>query len=126
MALYFCNYYPAHTWVAIMWYEPSCEDKFGNYWTREGWFSLYPGVCKKVLPNTWAKDVDDDLSDINRYFCFYAQASDGAKWLGPYKRSVSNDAFERRDCVAYSQGWTAGFRLFDIDDNDDYTVNLVP
>ena len=126
MSLYFCNFYPSRTWVAIMWYAPFCENKFGNYWTRQGWFSLDPLACKKVLPNAAFPDVGDDLSDVNRYFCYFAIANDGATWSGPYKRRVTNSKFHRYDCLSYSDGWIAGFKLFDVDGNDDYTINLIP
>ncbi len=130
MSLYFCNKYPAKIWVAVMWFEPICEppEKIGWYWRRVGWFSIYPGSCKTVLPNARAPDTGVDLSDLVQYLCFYAQAQDGAKWSGPYKRDVTNEKFDRDDCHSYTgyYSWMAGFRLFDTHGNDDYTVNLVP
>ncbi len=128
MTLYFCNFYPAKVWISIMWYDPTCgEGKPGNCWQRQGWFSITPGSCKKILPNAVYPDVGDDLSDINRYYCFYAVAADGAKWSGPYMRGVTNSAYHRCDCLKYSHSdLSAGFRLFDIDSNDDFTVSLIP
>jgi hypothetical protein len=128
MSLYMCNWYPSKVWVAIMWFEPFCEGNVGNFWRRQGWFSLNPAVCKKVLPNTNHPDVGDDLSDINRYFCFFAIADDGAMWSGPYKRKVRNTKFDFPGCIGVTAEnlWTAGFRLFDVDSNDDYTLSLIP
>jgi hypothetical protein len=126
VSLYFCNFYPSRVWVAPMWYDPLCGEGLpANCWQRHGWFSLWPITCKKVLPNKTFPDVGDDLSDINRYYCYFAIADDGAKWSGPYVRGVTNSAFHRCDCIGYTQNdFFAGFRLFDIDDNDDYTIIL--
>jgi len=111
-----------------MWYDPGCgEGLAGNCWQRVGWFPLWPGESKQVLPNALFPDVGDDLSDVNSYYCFYAMADDGAKWYGPYPRGVTYQVFHRCDCLHYTlSDFVAGFRLFDVDDYDDYTITLVP
>ena len=67
-----------------------------------------------------------DLDDVNRYWCFYAHASDGAYWAGPYKRMVPHSAYEWCEWTSNTDSRLVGFRLLDIDSHDDYTVNLVP
>jgi uncharacterized membrane protein len=113
--LTFCNNYPQLASVCIMWYSPGCPD--GGDWERAGWWNLNPGECQNVF--------DADLDEINRYYLFYAEATDGAFWAGPYVRSVTDSAFDLCEGDGTSQR-DVGFRLFDIGDNDDYTMTLVP
>jgi hypothetical protein len=130
VSLYFFNLYPQKVSIAIMWYRPGCGEGLagnGNCWERQGWFNLDFGQQKKVLPNKTFPDVGDDLSEVNRYFCFHARAVDGAKWSGPYVRGVTHSAFHRCDCLSYTNSdFLAGFRLLDIDDNDDFSCYLIP
>jgi uncharacterized membrane protein len=120
--LKFCNKYKTGVWVSIMYYEPGCSD--GGDWVKKGWWRLTPGQCKVAYGG--------DLDDLNRYFCFYADADDGAVWAGPYKRFVPFQAFAWCEWIACSHsdgspcGFTAGFRLLDINSHDNFTVNLVP
>jgi uncharacterized membrane protein len=116
-----CNAYPKGVWVAIMYYAPDCE--YGE-WIKKGWWRLTPGQCKIVYGG--------DLADLNRYYCFYAEADDGAVWAGPYKRFVPYQAFSWCEWIACSHsdgspcGYTAGYRLLDIDNHDDFKLTLVP
>ena len=124
-----CNGYPAHVWVAIMFYSPDvnffgtlikgCGGEGMDFETR-GWWSIAPGRCVNVHA--------DDLEDRNRYWYYYAEAADGAVWAGPYKVLVSNEAFDL--CYGYVSSEHGHryieMRELDIDDNDDYTLTLVP
>ncbi len=114
--LRFCNQYPREVWVSIMWYHPNCSD--GGNWEKKGWWHLFPGECKVVF--------GEDLDEINRYYTFFAHASDGAVWAGPYVRAVPHTAYDWCEWTANTDSRDVGFRLLDIGDNDDYTVNLVP
>lgn len=120
--LAFRNRYPKGLWVAIMYYSPGCSD--GGDWEKKGWWRLTPGQRKVVYGG--------DLADLNRYYCFYAEADDGAVWAGPYVRFLPYQAFDWCEWTACSHsdgspcGVTVGLRLLDIDSNDDFTVNLVP
>lgn len=115
--LTFCNSYPQLVSVCIMWYSPgTCAD--AGDWERAGWWNLSPGECQNVF--------DADLDEINRYYLFYAESGDGAVWAGQYIRNVTDDVFDACDWVTISPGRDVGFRLFDIGDNDDYTITLVP
>ena len=117
-----CSLYPKKLWVTIMYYDPACSaDVPGSEpWAEAGWWSLLPGQCKIVF--------GADLEDINRYFLYYAQATDGAVWAGPYKRKITTDAFTFCTGVGYSPGknFTAWYRLLDIEDYDDFTLTLIP
>ena len=90
--LKFCNKYKTGVWVSIMYYEPGCSD--GGDWVKKGWWRLTPGQCKVAYGG--------DLDDLNRYFCFYADADDGAVWAGPYKRFVPFQAFAWCEWIACS------------------------
>lgn len=114
--LKFCNSYPSTVWVTIMWYHPDCPD--GGNWEKAGWWKIVPGACKVVF--------GDDLDDVNRYWCFYAEAADGAVWSGPYVRSVPHQAFDWCEWTSQTGARQLGYRQFDINGYDDYTATLVP
>jgi len=99
-----------------MWYHPNCAG--GGDWEKEGWWSLTYGESKIVY--------GDDLEDLNRYYCFYAEGTDGSVWDGPYTREVTNNVFDQCEWDTGGDSRNIGFRLLDIGDNDDYNVNLVP
>jgi uncharacterized membrane protein len=119
--LAFRNGYPVHLYVAITFYSPdTCGGDGGDFEAR-GWWSIPPGGRAVVYGH--------DLEDLNRYWYYYAEADDGAKWSGPYDVLVSNKAFD----LCYGAVSSAddpdryiGMRELDIGDNDDYTVTLVP
>ncbi len=117
-----CSKYPQPLWVAIMYYEPGCSD--GGDWVKKGWWRLTNGTCAVVYGG--------DLADLNRYYCYYAKADDGATWSGPYNRFVPYNAFEWCEWTACSYsdgspcGYNVGFRLLDIDGNDDFKLTLIP
>lgn len=118
--LRFTSNYPHTLWVAIMYYEPECE--FGD-WIKKGWWRLEPGQSATVYGG--------HLAIRNRYYCFYAQASDGARWSGPYTRFVPYQAFAWCEWLACwlsagQCGFHAGFRLLDINSYASYYVTLIP
>lgn len=112
--LQFCNRHTQTLWVTIMFYHPNCPD--GGDWEKKGWWGIAPGECNVVFGG--------DLDDLNQYYCFYAEANDGVVWAGPYVRSVTNRAFDWCENVSSTDARDVGYRLLDIGDNDDYTVNL--
>ena len=114
MQVHFKNSYSSRVWIAIMFYSPGTCGSYGNWGTR-GWWSPSPGQSVYVLNTN------------NRYFCYYAEAQDGAVWSGNYgPMYVYRNAFD--SCVnigstaAYGQ---VGLKLKDGGNNDKYTVNLV-
>jgi len=118
--LVICNGYPAHVYVAIMFYSPESCGGDGKDFETMGWWSVDRGSCVNVYAN--------DLEDLNRYWYYYAEAADGAVWAGPYRVLVSNRAFDL--CYGFVSSADAdryiGMRELDIGDNDDYTLTLVP
>jgi uncharacterized membrane protein len=110
------NKYPHTLWVTIMWYAPNCSD--GGNWEKAGWWQLSPGQTKTVFGG--------NLHEVNRYYCYYAQASDGATWSGPYERSVPPTAFDWCEWTANTQSFDVGYRLLDIGNNDNFTLSLTP
>jgi hypothetical protein len=107
MQLCFTNSYSSPVSVSVMWYSPDTCGGVGD-WDVRGWWNLNPGDT--VHTNVWT---------YNRYFCFYAEAWDGAVWAGPYGAGVSIDAFDK--CIGLgevvSEGpqpfFDVGFRLVD-------------
>jgi uncharacterized membrane protein len=121
MQLCFTNSYTSPLSVAVMWYTPgsSCPDD----WQARGWWNLNPGDT--VATNVWT---------YNRYFCFYAEAWDGAMWAGPYPADVYYSAFDKCAYIGEvdSEGYSppqVGMRLVDAGWwfwlYVTYTVNLV-
>jgi hypothetical protein len=57
---------------------------------------------------------------------FYAQATNGAVWTGPYTTKVPYTAFHLCwDYNGFEPGKWIGMRLLDVGSNYHYTVNLV-
>ncbi|MGA9843911.1 MAG: DUF1036 domain-containing protein [Nitrososphaeraceae archaeon] len=114
--LFFCNQHSANTSVAIMYLSPGCEFGAGD-WMITGWWTMKPGSCINVF--------NEDLEDLNRFYCYFAVAADGGRWSGPIVRRVRNAAFQWCENTGTLDSFIAGFRVIDIGDNDDFTVNLV-
>jgi Protein of unknown function (DUF1036) len=123
MQLCFQNSYSSPLSVAVMWYSPGTCGGDGGDWETRGWWNLNPG--DNVHTNVWTD---------NRYFCFYAEAWDGAVWAGPYGAEVSIYAFDGCIDIGHSVSdgpspyFDVGFRLVDAGwwfwTYVTYTVNL--
>jgi hypothetical protein len=79
-----------------------------------GWYNLDTGQSMTV-----------DLDDINRYWFFNADATDGAYWAGDVVHDVPPTAFDWCWNTDSNVAFSVGFREIDVGDNDDFTVNLV-
>jgi uncharacterized membrane protein len=115
--LKFCNRYHTRVSVAIIYHRPNCPD--GGDWAKKGWWNMSPGECKV--------SIGGDLT--NRYYYFFAEASDGRFWAGrPPNPSVRTQAPRRVFDWCLNTGSTDSrilvFRRIDTGDYDDYTVNL--
>jgi uncharacterized membrane protein len=120
--LQFCNHYSKLVSVAYIFYEPDCaEGPINLPWQSLGWFIINPGQCAIVYAN--------DLHDVNnRYWYFYADSPDGTVWSGDVVIMTPNVAFDR--CIgdplpSAEDPHPRGFRLLDVGDYDDFTVNLL-
>jgi len=116
--LYFRNRYSHKVWVAIMFYSPGRCGSYGSWGTR-GWWGIDPGNIVGVFNGN---------SDYNRYYAYYAKASDGATWSGQYGPVyVYHEAFDSCINIGSTAAYgTVGMRLIDVDSYDDYTMNLLP
>lgn len=110
------NHYPRTVWVSIMWYTPNCPD--GGDWSKAGWWKIDPGHAANIFGG--------DLDEVNRYFCYYAHTADGVVWAGPYVRAVPHQAYDWCEWTGSTDSRDVGFRLLDIEDYDDFTLNLIP
>src|SRR5262245_8830917 len=115
----FTNSYGKTMYVAYMRRDFSCQPECGDIWDVLGWIKLEPGE-KKYRDNP----------TTNRWFYYYAEAIDGAYWAGPYLAEVSNNKFEKCNClgVIVSDGshpyYDVGFR--ELDSKTYSGVNFVP
>jgi uncharacterized membrane protein len=122
MGLVLCNGYHTRIWTSIMFYSPdSCGPETDRF-EMMGWWALDPGQCSTVYAN--------DLGDVNRFWYFYAEASDGNFWAGPWTAHVTNEAFGGDQWCHAGLGSTAatrtiGYRELDVGDDDDASVTLV-
>jgi uncharacterized membrane protein len=99
----------------IEWSHPKCPD--GGNWEKAGWWKIGTGRCKIAYGG--------DLDDVNRYWYFYAHASDGAQWAGPYDEMVPPQAFDWCNSTSSSDSRRVGMRELDIGSHANYTVTLV-
>jgi uncharacterized membrane protein len=63
---------------------------------------------------------------VNRYWYYYAEATDGAKWSGDFPTYVNNEAFDHCDSPPNSSMIVLGFRELDVGDADNYTLTFTP
>ena len=108
-------------WVAFQWYSPDvCSGEDGHdpgLWETAGWWKLLPGQTKTVF--------GPDLQSVNKYYYWYAEASDGTAWTGPFSTCVPDTAFKwcLRTCTDAAS--ILGFREKYIGNFNNYTIRLV-
>jgi uncharacterized membrane protein len=108
----FTNSRAAPMFVAYMRLDNNCQNECGEPWDVLGWINLQPG-----------QTTSRDNPTNNRYFYYYAEATDGSVWSGPYPAEVSDERFEKCTClgVIVQNGeptnpyHTVGFRELDTD-----------
>ena len=61
-----------------------------------------PGACCVAFQN--------DVGDVNRYWYYYAEATDGAAWAGDFPTNVTNERFDHCDTPPNSTIIQLGFR----------------
>jgi uncharacterized membrane protein len=82
MSLKFVSIYPNATiYVSILFYTKKCAD-LGEF-VKQGWWAVNDGETTEPYAG--------NLSDQNRYFYFYAEATDGQTWSGNYFYQVSQE-----------------------------------
>jgi uncharacterized membrane protein len=117
--LRFCNSYPTPIWTAISFYSPEDCGGEGLNWQNIGWYRVDPGSCAVVYAN--------DLDDVDsRYWYFYAEAEDGAKWHGDFPTQVNHwDAFNVCDGTGRTGLVNLGFRELDVGNADEFTLTFL-
>lgn len=120
--LKFVNATGQDLWVAYMFLAQDVCGGEGGDWQAIGWFHMPPGGSTVPYANS--------LDDVNnRYWCYYAENGDRSMfWAGPYPVYVPADGSAFNHCYkrADTDSRTIGMRLFDVDDNDDFTMTLTP
>jgi uncharacterized membrane protein len=117
MSLYFENSYSATATISVcvLYYNTGCP----NPWTKIGWYNVAPGQTVQM----W----DGDVSSVNEYWYFWAQATDGSVWAGSAVfAEVTDAAFNQCWLDNSGDSFTVGMLEIDVNSYDDYTVNLVP
>lgn len=112
----FCNKTSVTIWVTFQWSSPGCSD--GSGWETRGWWKLDPGQTKTVF--------GQDLQSVGAYYYYYAEASDGSVWGGPFDTCVPYSVFDwclNTCCTPTCR--TVGFREKYIGGNNNFTINLV-
>ena len=115
----FTNSYGKKLYVAYMRRDFSCQDDCGEPWDVLGWINLDPGETESRANPT-----------NNQWYYYYAEATDGAFWAGPYVANVSNNKFQKCSClgVSVSHGpqpfYNVGMREVDVVQYSG--VNFVP
>ena len=87
----FTNSYGKRLFVAYMRRDFGCQDDCGEPWDVLGWINLDPGETESRANPT-----------NNQWYYFYAEATDGAFWAGPFVANVSNNKFEKCSCLGVS------------------------
>lgn len=119
-SLNFTNSYSQELFVAYMRLDQGCGDECGEPWDVLGWIDLQPGQTQSR-----------DNATGNQWFYYYAEATDGAVWNGPFPAEVTQAAFEKCTCLGVIQQngpptnpyFTVGFQ--ELDTNQFGGVNFV-
>jgi uncharacterized membrane protein len=117
----FHNSYSTRIFVAYMRLDFGCGDECGEPWDVLGWVRLDPGASQSRANPT-----------NNRWYYYYAEALDGARWAGPFVAEVTQARFEKCTClgVVVQNGGASnpyhdvGFR--ELDTNQFSGVNFIP
>ena len=97
--LRFCNSYPRRIFVAISFMDTEFCGGEGGDWRNRGWWTVDPGACVQVHSGI--------VSNVNRFWYYFADADDGTRWSGDFptyvmdpEPSTSATACRRRRCSA--------------------------
>ena len=87
-SLTFRNSYGQKIFVAYMRRDFACQEDCGAPWDVLGWINLDPGETETR-----------DNPTNNQWFYYYAEAVDGGFWAGPYVANVSQQRFQKCNCL---------------------------
>jgi len=112
MSISFTNQHGTPLSVCLVWYNPGCPD---TPFRKTGWWNLAPGQGVTALNGPYR----------NRYFYFYAEASDGSWWGDPrWRVTVTNQAFDRCASDIIINGRVVPLIQVDTGGAVNFTVNL--
>lgn len=113
MALTFQNDYVLPVSICIELYDPGKCPEIG--WSKAGWYNIESGKSWTVI-----------LGDLNnRYYYFFARASDGTEWNGNRRISVPKTAFYTCLDTVYLNPMIVGLREIDTGGHADIIVRLI-
>ena len=115
MALYFKNSYSTDVNIAIAYRLPQCTAADRSGFVKVGWMYLQP--------NQTGKAHSGNVGAINPLWLCFAIATDGRVWDGTQSTTVSGNQFA--ECFNYPLTYRVGFRWFDVNSYQDFTVELV-
>lgn len=113
--LSFTNGYGQPVWVFVAWFSPGCKD--GSNWEKKGWWNIGTNGTVNVL--------GFDLKEVNRFYLYYAESSDGLTWSGSHFTQAPHKAFDLCFNTGSTDSRSLGMRELDIGDNHNYTVRLI-
>jgi uncharacterized membrane protein len=122
LSLVFCNGYPALISTAVMFYSPDNCGGEGDNFEMVGWYNIAPGTCMTV--------VNGDIGGWNEYWYYFAMATDGSVWAGPYGASVPLSAFDQCYGIGVviedgDESAEISFRELTVN-TDNYTLTFIP
>ena len=109
LGLSFLNKYSKTVYVAIIWLN-----RQSNRWEKKGWWTIKPGATATAL--------GFDLRSDNLYYYYYAEATNGVTWSGPFYSQVPRSSFDEPQDAKGPR--TVGFQEIDIGSYAGYTVTL--
>jgi uncharacterized membrane protein len=116
--LTFCNSHPVRIWTAISFLDPEVCGGEGGNWRNRGWWGIDPGACVTVHSGI--------VSNVNRYWYYFAFSDDGRRWEGDFPTYVKDpEVFDLCDGLPTTALQQFGFRQLDIGDSDNYTLTFV-
>lgn len=115
--LTFCNSYPARVDAAISFVDRELCGGEGGDWRNRGWWSIAPGACVTVHSG--------NVSNVNRFWYFFAMADDGTRWEGDFPTFVQLPGpFDLCDGIGSTAFDTFNFRELDVGDSDNHTLTF--
>ena len=119
MGLTICNGFSSSISVAIGW-PNSNQCANGGKWIKRGWWNIKPGRCARLY--------NGSLKNFNR-MSYYARTTDRTlEWKGRYCTYVHDNGFQHcwNDPIDphFSGYYQVCYRLLDVNNREDYTLNL--
>jgi uncharacterized membrane protein len=116
--LTFCNSYPVRIWTAISFVDQELCGGEGGDWRNRGWWGIDPGACVQVHSG--------NVSNVNRFWYFFAIADDGARWDSDFPTFVKDpESFDLCDGIGTTALQRYGFRELDVGDSDNFTLTFI-